>query len=161
VIHLKAHVYTVKLPKNHESCLRFHLYGIQGTPRDLTGFGVPQFFFVLSTCFHSLIARKKQIRCQIWLFRDLMDARKFTGTLIIPFHYTHVSVSKMCKIGVFCPSESWLLFYICLYALYLECLETKRSVRVVESRRHSSGQSTLAKALITHSPAGLISYYEW
>jgi hypothetical protein len=33
---------------------------------------------------------------------------------------------------------------------YLECLGTKRSLWVVKSRLHSSGQSTLAKALITH-----------
>jgi hypothetical protein len=33
---------------------------------------------------------------------------------------------------------------------YLECLATKRPLWVVESRLHSSGQSTLAKALMNH-----------
>jgi hypothetical protein len=42
VINLKTHVYVVKLPKNHESGLRFYFLGTQGTSRDPTGFRVPQ-----------------------------------------------------------------------------------------------------------------------
>jgi hypothetical protein len=55
LIYLKTLVFIVKFPKNHESALRFQFSGIQGTPRDTTGFNIQQknYFIAKSTCFYS------------------------------------------------------------------------------------------------------------